>query len=695
MAVKILKIIQLLTKSSTTTSTSYVLPDDRRKILWEAAAYGGTVEVYFEADLKSSNASSTAYAALYTSGGSVVSGSEVSVTGTVYSRQRSGNIFAKLANATEYEIRLKSSSGSRTTTARPNARLIIVQSDAASISATQTDIDLAASSRTFGTVYTSAGPRFIWDADNWDGTQNIYFEACCRSSATSTTAYVCLYDLTASAMVSNSEVSSTGTGYVNRVRSASTITLVDGHEYEVRLKSGVNTSYIYVLSATVIVKQTATPTKGETHYIPSMEVTYTATTAYTEKYLRFYWDNDEWDVSAKTVKLQARMWISGGATATTDLYDGSSSLVEMSTTAGSPGETVTSGEATPSDNTTLSSRLKTSNSSYGNYTYMPRVIIAYSYIPTTVLTVAGGTHSHAADGNLSLTGHHIIAVNQATNNHSADNIGLIEHKTLVPAEALHTHTVDGIEFGEGVVELEIAGALHSHGADSVILVEHKELVIAGSLHDHLSENAILAENKTLAIDGSLHSHIAEAVNLLRNFVLAVNDSNHPHAADGDLGLTQRHNLEVEACEHAHSADGDLVIVVFTVLDPANAAHGHFAELIDFIQAHNLTVNQCNHNHTVDGLILVENKELEVNDSEHVLTSDLLDLIERKVLEVNGGLHNQNADALDLFQIYRIHARKAWHRHVADEIRFICFNAWGTPRLALDDDGDWFWRGRQH
>ncbi len=80
-------------------------------------------------------------------------------------------------------------------------------------------------------IYLAKGDIFLYTAANWSPTPTWYFEATLKASTG--TANARLYDLTSSAEVTNSAISTTNTTDT-RVRSAA-ITLVDGREYEAQL----------------------------------------------------------------------------------------------------------------------------------------------------------------------------------------------------------------------------------------------------------------------------------------------------------------------------------------------------------------------------------------------------------------------------------------------------------------------------
>jgi hypothetical protein len=229
--------------------------------------------------------------------------------------QRSGDITNSLTDGHEYTVRVLDQD-SNTLSIR-TARLIIQQTDSTKITDTETSIDMGnyestdsdsydeltgkkiyeydadkfsptptayfeaslpesaqgptieqqipivtqryeATGSTYGPLDNSLG-IIHWDATKYTGT-TIYFEAVLKKVANcwggGGDAYAELYDITADASVSNSEIHTTSTGWV-LVRS-SNITLVDGNDYTVHLKntSCVNESFIFLQTARLIIQQT-------------------------------------------------------------------------------------------------------------------------------------------------------------------------------------------------------------------------------------------------------------------------------------------------------------------------------------------------------------------------------------------------------------------------------------------------------
>jgi len=198
-----------------TTSASYVEPSQPTYAYIDTDLYShGTF--YYEALIKTS--AGTAYAALYTDGGSEVTDSEISTASTSQTRVRSGDITSNISDDS-YIDRIKNN-GSNTTTFY-GGRVVVVQSgEAIEKTETQVQVFKYASSSTTSASYTdpsTIGRMYhLYTSANWDS-PTIYHDATIKTSAG--TGYAIISSV-ADSDVSDSEVSTASTSFV-RVRSAS------------------------------------------------------------------------------------------------------------------------------------------------------------------------------------------------------------------------------------------------------------------------------------------------------------------------------------------------------------------------------------------------------------------------------------------------------------------------------------------
>ena len=210
--------------STTATDTSYANLTDKKVWRYDSTRFTPTPTTYFEAVLANDTADQTTYAALYTDGAlctSQVSGSEVSVTSTSYTRVRSGSI--SLTDDTDYSVCIKASAN---TAKMINAKVVLQQSDGTNgirdlelyqmqVNGAMTDSDATYSSTI---KYTTFNPGFYATQIGFEGgTFNYFYEATMKTSAE--TGYARLYNATAESAVTGGEITTIAASY-SRVRSS-------------------------------------------------------------------------------------------------------------------------------------------------------------------------------------------------------------------------------------------------------------------------------------------------------------------------------------------------------------------------------------------------------------------------------------------------------------------------------------------
>lgn len=341
---KLVKVVSLFdAESATRAATSYVAPNYSPKWLYTSANYDGTIEVYFEAVLKISSGSYTAYAELYNGTSQVA---EVSTSSTTTTRVRSGDIFSSLSNGVQYNIRLKSSSSSGTATIYA-ARLIIVQSG--TVTKTETIISLGSSSVFTSTTYIEESLKGRWKyiAADWDGITGVYYEVFGSVANASATGYFSSYEAGVG-VVTNGEAT-TGATSDTRTRSGNWSSyLVDGAQYYGAAKTS-NASYgARSRSARIIIVQSSF-TKTVSYY--PVGVYYAQSLAETTFDVKVYYDAQELDVSSAAYYfISTCATASGAGPGNVYLNDGSSDVASVTTTTATR-DFYTSSSFSPTDNT--------------------------------------------------------------------------------------------------------------------------------------------------------------------------------------------------------------------------------------------------------------------------------------------------------------------------------------------------------
>ena len=208
--------------NETTTSASYTNLTNKTAWLYDSSKFTPAPTATFEAVLANDTAGQTTYAALYTDGAtcsSQVTGSEVSTTGTAFTRVRSGSV--TLSSGTAYTVCIKAGANTAKIT---NAKVLLSQSDAGGITDTElyqqqvnypiTDAD---ATYTSAYKYTYFNPGLSSVQSSFEGgTFNYFYEATMKTSAG--TGYARLYNATAGTAITNAEITTSSTSYT-RIRS--------------------------------------------------------------------------------------------------------------------------------------------------------------------------------------------------------------------------------------------------------------------------------------------------------------------------------------------------------------------------------------------------------------------------------------------------------------------------------------------
>jgi len=163
------------------------------------------------------NTSNTVYAELYNlTDGTSVSGSELSTTSTQATRLKSSEI--TLTSGKEYVVRTKTSSTDNLAHYLSGAKIILDQSDANGISALEIMYPISTYVFTDSdTTYSGASRYKLNSSPNILGANSAYyFEATLKTSGG--TGYAKIYDVTATASITNSEITTASTTFT-RVRS--------------------------------------------------------------------------------------------------------------------------------------------------------------------------------------------------------------------------------------------------------------------------------------------------------------------------------------------------------------------------------------------------------------------------------------------------------------------------------------------
>ena len=294
---KLEKHVSLINITRTTNQTSYQSTADREPIFfYDADAYDNVTAIYAEAVMRAGTAGDTAYMTLSTLANVNVTGAEVTTTSTTNVNVRSGDIKANLTDSGEYRARWKCDNGAggapAGTCAFDQFRLIIVQQGL--ITKTETVIEIAEDNNVPSSA-TWADPAdhyiFEYDADQYDGTVNVFLEADLHENSSGNTVQARLFDITGGTHVSGSEVKDTGDTTTDRIRS-SAFSLTDGRQYKAQTFASSTSDDLVAVK--IVIQQTGSPSKTESYLSMLNTLSSGTATAYDDQNRELQWDTSNW-----------------------------------------------------------------------------------------------------------------------------------------------------------------------------------------------------------------------------------------------------------------------------------------------------------------------------------------------------------------------------------------------------------------
>lgn len=235
------------------TGTNWAVPSRAAKWRYDGAATDGVTAAYFEAvaEVDGNMLTDSLIRLMDRTTSTAVATLTVDILDTAATRFRSGDVKASLVDGHIYEIEVNRGDGLLNDKLKIYvARILILQS---AFTKTVRYVDLSWTVTTTATSFTTIGYPGRYHMDSELGGIQGYFEVTMKNSNAGQTSSAQLYDNTAGAAVSGSQVDVTGTT-LTRVRSGLVTLNVANVTYAVQLKATANTAEIR--NAWLIVLQT-------------------------------------------------------------------------------------------------------------------------------------------------------------------------------------------------------------------------------------------------------------------------------------------------------------------------------------------------------------------------------------------------------------------------------------------------------
>ena len=238
-----------------TTSGSYVQPGSIGDIYWlyTAANWDGTVSIYHEVTMKVS--AGTGYAEMQTTGGSSLSGSEVTTSSTSFVRVRSSAVSP--ADATAYKTMIKASGG---TTSFNSSAVVIRQTGTPTKGEAYLPFNTTTAASATGGAFADHQARVYYDPANWSlDSISWYYETGSLSGGAFGSSRV--YDIDAAGALTGASVSFTGST-TERLRSSAVTMPGAAHTLRAETNSAAGTHYMAVARLIAVMSWTNVSTSG-------------------------------------------------------------------------------------------------------------------------------------------------------------------------------------------------------------------------------------------------------------------------------------------------------------------------------------------------------------------------------------------------------------------------------------------------
>mgnify|MGYP003594999111 CR=1 FL=1 len=143
-------------------------------------------------------------------------------------------------------------------------------------------------------------------------------------------------------------------------------------------------------------------------------------------------------------------------------------------------------------------------------------------------------------------------------------------------------------------ELVIQSADHGHSADNITLVQHHTVVVSNTTHSVTSYALDIIENKLLAIASADNILTSDNISLVQQHTLSIADTLHGLISDNTI-LLQKHTVSVVDSAHSLATDGNILLNQFTLLNqPDTGAFIVTSPEIPVFQHHTLDINSSVH-----------------------------------------------------------------------------------------------------
>jgi hypothetical protein len=308
----------------------------------------------------------------------------------------------------------------------------------------------------------------------------------------------------------------------------------------------------------------------------------------------------------------------------------------------------------------------------------------------STLTVDNATQAQTAD-NVSLLAHYTLTINNATQAQTSDNVGLLAHYTITVNDSTQSQISDTITLSpHNIYALVVNDSIQNQTAEKVDLVAHMygllviQTAVQGQTADKITLTAtiphyilhiigsyesllmqdgwyILAENgDKLALDDSTAKiillHTADNIILFAHYAITINNSTQAQTSD-NISLTQHYVLTINNATQGQNSD-NVGLTQHYVLTINNATQSQTSESVVLSAHYSIVVNDGIQLQNSDKVNLFAHYTLTIQNTSQLQTSENIALLAHYALTVNNATQLQTSDKISLFAHYSLSVNNA-------------------------------------
>lgn len=271
-----------------------------------------------------------------------------------------------------------------------------------------------------------------------------------------------------------------------------------------------------------------------------------------------------------------------------------------------------------------------------------------------VLGVNNSSQAQTSD-NVTLIQHQILGVNGATQLQTCNNVVLTQHQVLVINGATQGQTSDNVELiPHNIYALTVSDATQGQTSGNVDLIAYMFgiLTMQSPVQGQTAENVALTQHQILTVNDTSQLQISANIVLLAHYTITVSDSSHLQTSDNVIltGHIPTFSLAVQNATQSQTSD-NVVLVQHQILVIQDTIQGQTSDNVVLTQHYSLAVGDASQSQTADNILLVQHHILTVENATQLQISDNTILSAHYAVTTQSATQTQTADNVILTQHY--------------------------------------------